>query len=411
MLRILTIALYLGCGHSALFSKGIVHYIINQTDYDPHSQSVISSTFVRLQRELCLKFFQTPPAYNQSMRLVVRNRHRTEDCQPAAYNFTGGDVEMTVGYKCINPADIARITVDMLRASIDSSDVNVNSFDLTKQYQEKEREPNNLLTRADRNHINSHYTNECESLVANPVPRRRMVDMVPIGAGGDNVATNMDFYQPYLWPLGLVMYGVNEDLLGAPGHYLLKKAMTVIEQDSCVVFQYHADNGALAPNSLLWFSVDGEPEPAYGFQQKNQSINLARMTHGAPGHEAHVLNNLLRALGVPMMSNRYDRDNYVQITWRNVVNGREHLLEKMPEEAWMPQLPYDFNSATHAPANYECGGCRLGETTVHPLQDKLWQRLLMIGHATALSRGDIKMLQLLYSQECEKRNAAVHLQS
>lgn len=45
------------------------------------------------------------------------------------------------------------------------------------------------------------------------------------------------------------------------------------------------------------------------------------MVHGAPGHTAHALVNLLRALGVPMMSNRYDRDNYLSINWAQVKTG------------------------------------------------------------------------------------------
>lgn len=45
------------------------------------------------------------------------------------------------------------------------------------------------------------------------------------------------------------------------------------------------------------------------------------MVVGAPGHTAHTLNMLMRALGLPMQSNRHDRDYYVNVNWNNVMKG------------------------------------------------------------------------------------------
>lgn len=51
----------------------------------------------------------------------------------------------------------------------------------------------------------------------------------------------------------------------------------------------------------------------------------------------------------------------------------EHYLERLPEEAAIRYsdgeiMPYDYTSATHAPSNYLCADCSLGQQTVSPVQ-------------------------------------------
>ncbi|VVD00307.1 unnamed protein product [Leptidea sinapis] len=83
--------------------------------------------------------------------------------------------------------------------------------------------------------------------------------------------------------------------------------------------------------------------------------------------------------------------------------GKEHLLEKAPEQSWLSSIPYDFQSATHAPANFICSSCELGASTVQPIQDHLWQRSLVMGHNSELTGSDIKTVHLLYSDQCRAR--------
>ncbi|CAH2228968.1 jg26778, partial [Pararge aegeria aegeria] len=148
----------------------------------------------------------------------------------------------------------------------------------------------------------------------------------------------------------------------------LRHAMTTIELSTCVVFQEVVLDDVLLPKNFIWFDGIGEEMPRFGFVAGKQTIKLSSMITGTPGHTAHTINNLLRILAIPMMSNRYDRDNYVVINWSNVDMGKEQYLERYPEEAWIVQLPYDFGSVTHAPANYMCGNCDLGGATVQPIQ-------------------------------------------
>ncbi|XP_052746170.1 astacin-like metalloprotease toxin 3 [Bicyclus anynana] len=302
---------------------------------------------------------------------------------------------MTIGYKCLNPRDVARIVTAMLRAGVDSTSSVANSYDLVDRY---EKEPTkSLITTEESKYINSLYKTECGLLTRKVSPSRRAMNIE------DSIqfsADNLKYYSDKLWPLGIVLYGVDKKLVNTEDFNALKRAMNTIQQSTCVVFQEIVLDDVLLPKSYVWFEEDGEDMPELGFVEGKQSIKLSSLVVGAAGHTAHVVNNLLRVMGVPMMSNRFDRDNYVIIHWSNVETGKERYLEKDPEDAWFSHIPYDFDSVTHAPANYMCSHCELGQLTVQPIQDKLWQRTLSMGHTTKLSESDVKLVNMLYGAKC-----------
>ncbi|XP_050556517.1 uncharacterized protein LOC118280897 [Spodoptera frugiperda] len=394
-----------------LWPKGVVHYAINKKDYDPHSQDVIASAFDQIEREVCVKFFNTPlnfNATNDEKILYISNPAKRKDCPPAGYNYDKHIVDMQIGYKCLNEHDIARIVLDMLRASVDNTVEKPNSNDLLRKFQEVKGDSNTatLLSASDRNYINAHYLEECENLVKKPVETRRSTSWTM-----EVSAANERYYKDKLWPLGIVMYGYDPAILSLPEYSKLTYAMMVIELASCIVFKSFSKKDPLQPKNLLWFGFLGEEMPHLGFLAENQTLSISHMAHGAPGHTAHTINALMRALGIPMMSNRYDRDNYVTINWKNVAMMSEHHLERVPEDAWLRNAegdgaPYDYDSVTHAPVNYMCADCSLGEQTVTPVQDHLWQRTLSMGHHSDLSPADKETLALLYNKECQKRLAS-----
>ncbi|XP_075989669.1 uncharacterized protein LOC142985411 [Anticarsia gemmatalis] len=393
-----------------LWTKGVVHYAINKKDYDVNSQDIIMTTFEKIQKELCVKFFNTPLNYTATQQdkiLYINNVDKIKNCPPQRYNFNGTVVDMSIGYKCLNERDITRIVVEMLKASITPQVSPLNSFDLLQKFRDQVYNITHtgLLQPEDRNYINTNYHAECIRLLQQPLSVKRRTEVMEVNK------ENEEFYKDKLWPLGVIMYGVNWP--GAPDFVLIRQAMTMIELASCVVFQeMDLNDEVLIPKSYIWFDHDaGERMPAFGFVESNQTVHLRSMARGAPGHTAHRLNMLLRIMGIPMTSNRYDRDLYVRVDWKNVEKGMEHYLERMPPAALLKNsdgefVSYDYMSASHAPVNYMCRDCSLGQQTVIPLQDHLWQRSLSIGHRNDLSESDIEIIDLLYSKECLKRAQA-----
>ncbi|CAH0602419.1 unnamed protein product [Chrysodeixis includens] len=329
---------------------------------DPHSQNVIASAFERIEKEICVKFFNTPLNYTATENeklLYISNPDKRKSCPPEQYDYS-------------------------------------------KSVVQSEIRPSTILSATDRNFINANYHEECGGLVRPQDTRRSN------GGTMEITAENENYYKDKLWPLGIVMYGATELLQDTAEFAMLQQAMTVIEVSSCVVFQQVTEGGVLQPKNLLWFSYTGEEHPNLGFTAGNQTIMLMTMVRGAPGHISHVLNQLFRVLGIPMMSNRFDRDNYITVNWRNVEKTKEHYLERAPRAAWLRNTEgegaaYDYDSVTHAPANFMCNDCSLGAQTVQPIQDHLWQRTMTMGHRTDLSPLDVELLNLLYSRQCQHR--------
>ncbi|XP_026325663.1 uncharacterized protein LOC113234537 [Hyposmocoma kahamanoa] len=338
--------------------------------------------------------------------IFISNPDKNKECPPVHYNFSGTVIDFPIGYNCLTAKDISVKVVDMLKATFRRSNVDrqINSYDLLKEF--GHHEPNNdeyLISASDRNLINTHYYNECGALYQSlvPPPKRRSNDPdQPISP------LTFNYYDKFTWPLGVIMYTVVPELRGTADHTALKKAITTIELSSCVVFQFIDLTGevVLVPKNVLVFDIRGQDIPSFGFVEGQQTLRLADMVHGCRGHTAHTLNTLFRILGIPMTSNRFDRDNYIHINWKNVIKGKEHVLEKVPEEAFVHYIPYEFESVTHAPANFMCQNCDLGANTVEPIQDLLWQRTLLMGHRTVLANSDVLMLRLVYGRECVKRN-------
>ncbi|KAM3955268.1 astacin-like metalloprotease toxin 1 [Aphomia sociella] len=364
------------------------------------------STFAELQNEICMKFFNTPLNYTASEQdkvLYVSNPHKVKNCPPQNYDFSKTVVDMPIGYKCLNKKEIARIVVDMLRASIDANESPINIYDLLRIYNEKKEnhDRHSLLTPTDRNYINANYHFECGALSQRPGLSRRSDDIVN---SSQLTTANIAYYEEKMWPLGIVMYGVDRKMREEPSLAILKHAMATIELSTCIVFQEIVHDDVLTPRNFVWFSSEGEDVPNLGFMTGNQTVRLESVSQGVPGHKAHALNMLIRILGVPMMSNRYDRDNYVIINWKRVEKGKEHYLEKAPMSAWLQQIPYDFSSATHAPANYLCDTCSdTSPYTVEPVQDHLWQKTLSMGHTSELSETDKHLINILYGRQCQSR--------
>ncbi|XP_045456236.1 seminal metalloprotease 1-like [Melitaea cinxia] len=292
----------------------------------------------------------------------------------------------------------------MLLMFADVSRLPMNNYDLGNKFEDKklDKSAKNLIPSKNRNYINTNYYVECGRMSQpSQIVQRRTFNESDSAISFDNI----NYYSNKLWPLGVVLFGFDDDLIMARSqdYKRLIHAMAAIEQYTCIVFQKYIPDDSLDAKSYIWFDKEGEDMPLLGFSGGKQSINLSSFLNGAPGHTAHAINNLLRILGIHMMSNRYDRDNYVTINWDNVEKGKEQYLERSPEKAWIASIPYDFDSVTHAPANYMCSNCDLGDTTVQPLQDHLWQRTFSMGHRNTLSDSDIRTVNLLYNPQCNER--------
>ncbi|KAM4568082.1 meprin A subunit beta-like [Fundulus diaphanus] len=107
---------------------------------------------------------------------------------------------------------------------------------------------------------------------------------------------------------------------------------------------------------------------------------------------ATVEHELLHALGFYHEQSRFDRDDYVQIVYANIMTGREHNFRKVASnESTVHGTPYDYMSVMHYGKDAFTNSNGSTIITIDPkFQDVIGQRLEM-------SLTDAKELNLLYS--------------
>ena len=196
------------------------------------------------------------------------------------------------------------------------------------------------------------------------------------------------------WPGRTVYYEINsndrlfrEKVLAAINHVESKTNLDFRARDSGERIVYNkVDDGTCAAevgNNQAWYSgvPDVECDPsAFGV--------------GSFVHET------LHALGYAHEQGRDDRDDYVNILWDNIRDGREHNFEKADSAiAWIfnffPIGPYDYGSIMH----YPCGAFRKsrGLQTIVPTQPGVTCNDL--GQRRGMSDGDVLGVLYIYRPE------------
>jgi Astacin (Peptidase family M12A) len=118
-----------------------------------------------------------------------------------------------------------------------------------------------------------------------------------------------------------------------------------------------------------------------------QELSMSRQGCFAVGTGVH---EAIHALGYAHMHSAFERDDFVQIFWNNIIPGTESNFEKVDPQ-WFSNFntPYDLRSVMHYPRR---AFSRNGLDTVVPHDHSY---LNIIG-ATQLSDGDVLRLNRMY---------------
>ncbi|CAH1796490.1 unnamed protein product, partial [Owenia fusiformis] len=108
-----------------------------------------------------------------------------------------------------------------------------------------------------------------------------------------------------------------------------------------------------------------------------------------------IMHEMMHVLGFMHEQARNDRDDFVDIVWKNIKGGHEHNFKKMAKyEADTLGLPYDYGSILHY--SEKAFAKHSGLKTIVPKSDALKNGLKM-GQRVTLSEGDVKKVQTLYN--------------
>ncbi|XP_034841319.1 seminal metalloprotease 1-like isoform X2 [Maniola hyperantus] len=200
------------------------------------------------------------------------------------------------------------------------------------------------------------------------------------------------------WPNRTVVYHIVEDDFNATQLKMIEEGMADIANQSCIEFRprkensEHAvtiqgsENGCFSNVGLI--TKEDKEDQEEGNEEVRQVLNLAKgcFKHGTVVHE------MLHTLGFFHMQSTYDRDDFVEIVWENILSGVEYNFKKYTvDTATDFGISYDYGSVMHYSS---VAFTKNGNKTIIPLQENV-----EIGQRKGLSEKDVLKLNKMYCQE------------
>uniref|UniRef100_A0A7M5XCG6 Metalloendopeptidase n=2 Tax=Clytia hemisphaerica TaxID=252671 RepID=A0A7M5XCG6_9CNID len=188
-----------------------------------------------------------------------------------------------------------------------------------------------------------------------------------------------DVVQTRKWPNAVVPYVFKS---GFAYGDVTRRAMADIEKHSCIRFKKRTNEAGyiqFVTSRGCWSSIG-----YYGVQQE---ISIG---HGC-GYKGVVIHEIFHGLGFFHEQARLDRDDYIRINWKNIMEGMEGNFEKHGKnEAWGMNEKYDKKSVMHY-GNYAFA-VNWNQMTIISKSDSKEK----LGQREGMSEIDIRQLNKLY---------------
>lgn len=191
------------------------------------------------------------------------------------------------------------------------------------------------------------------------------------------------------WPNQTVVYYIKEDDFDSNQVKSIEDGMADISNKSCIKFRKReGDEHAVTIQGSASGCFSGVGLSMPGEEGDEQVLNLAKgcFKHGTVVHE------MLHTIGFYHMQSTYDRDDYVQIVWKNIISGLEYNFAKYNNDSVTDfGVPYDYNSVMHYS---ETAFSKNGNKTIIALKENV-----IVGQRNGLTESDIIKLNKMYCED------------
>lgn len=156
--------------------------------------------------------------------------------------------------------------------------------------------------------------------------------------GNDPILKNALLHRKKLWEDNTVYYNFSNHF-SIEEKKIILSAMTEIEEKTCIKFIENSN----AKNQIYIFKGNG----CYSYVGRYGGLQPLSLGWGCI-HKGTAMHELMHALGFFHEQSRMDRDNYIIIQWKNIIEGTEDNFEKYTSKL-IDHLgqEYDYYSILH----------------------------------------------------------------
>jgi hypothetical protein len=203
-----------------------------------------------------------------------------------------------------------------------------------------------------------------------------IVACIWVGLVGGQATSNLKLR----WTNGIVPYVIDETLKSS--RFPFRNAIDDFHRNTCVRFVPRTNQA-----NYIHFVAGSSCDSSVGMQGGRQEVSLGS-GYLFPGT---IVSELARTLGLFHEYNRSDRDMYLIILWKNILEGQEQRFKKLQPTEEIRYNSFDINSITMG-GNYQFSRDRSSMT----MEAKTSQRLLEPYQKPGLSPSDILRINMMY---------------
>ncbi|XP_014228039.2 zinc metalloproteinase nas-14 [Trichogramma pretiosum] len=201
-----------------------------------------------------------------------------------------------------------------------------------------------------------------------------------------NIMTN----ESKKWSDGIVPYLIEEDAFEEDEVKKIKSALDDFHRKTCIRFRPYKEGDA---HFITVKSDDPGCWSYVGKHDEGQVVNLQPpncLKHGTIIHE------LMHALGFYHQQSAADRDDWIDVVWKNIRADRQHNFNKYDKASVTDYgVAYDYESVMHYSAT---AFSKNGKKTIIPKVGNV-----TLGQREGFSAKDVKKINLMYKAQCENR--------
>ncbi|XP_063707740.1 blastula protease 10-like [Culicoides brevitarsis] len=213
------------------------------------------------------------------------------------------------------------------------------------------------------------------------------MDLTPEQLKGVNMRNGL-LKEASRWKNNTVDYVISANYSQEQKDYI-RKGLDTLQLVSCLKFIGH-ENATGLTDYVDVVNTGSGCSSKVGRMGGRQTLNLAtnEIEKGC-FRLATIMHEFIHALGFYHMQSTHNRDDYVEVKYENIEDGKEHNFNKYDTEKVSDfKIEYDYNSVMHYS---NMGFSKNGEPTLVPKDPNA-----VIGQRISLSRRDIEKINRMY---------------